>query len=132
ASVWIGGTHRLNRALADLAAADMTTFDGPVSHQLLGGYVELGYDVLHPFKLVSGRQLVPFFRYEHVDTQYDVPGDLGGRVPGNKQDVITLGLTFRPIAEVALKFDYQHFFTDSLDQEAANVDRYNVGLGFMF
>jgi len=132
ASVWIGGIHRLNRALADLAMTNMTMFDGPVSHQLLGGYVELGYDVLHPLKLVSGRQLVPFLRYEHVDTQFDVPDDLGGRAPGHRQDVVTAGLTFRPIAEVALKFDYQHFWTDAMDPGQASFDSYNVGLGFMF
>src|SRR5262249_18157278 len=48
ASVWIGGTHRLNRALADAAAAEMKEFDGPVAHQLLGGYIEAGYNVLTP------------------------------------------------------------------------------------
>jgi hypothetical protein len=132
ASVWIGGIHRLNRGLADLAAMNMTPFAGPVSHQLIGGYVELGYDVLHPFKLVSGRQLVVFGRYEHVDTQADVPMDLGGPVPGNNQDVLTVGLTLRPIAEVALKFDYQHFWTDATDPAQASFDSYNVGLGFMF
>jgi hypothetical protein len=132
ASVWIGGIHRLNRGLQQIAANDMTTFEGPVSHELFGGYVEAGYDVLHPFKLVSGRQLVAFFRYEHVDTQNDVAADLGGRVPGNKQDIITAGLTFRPIAEVALKFDYQHFWTDALDPASASFDSYNAGLAFMF
>jgi hypothetical protein len=132
ASVWIGGIHRLNRGLETIAMTDMKDFAGPVSHQLLGGYVELGYDVLHPAKLVSGRQLVPFLRYEHVDTQYDVPADLGGRLPGNRQDVLTAGLTFRPIAEIALKFDYQHFWTDAADPAKASFDSYNVGLGFMF
>jgi hypothetical protein len=132
ASVWIGGIHRLNRGLADIAMADMVPFDGPVSHQLIGGYVEAGYDVLHPFKLVSARQLVPFLRYEHVDTQYDVAADLGGRVPGNKQDVLTAGLTFRPISEIALKFDYQHFWTDATDPAKSSFDSWNFGLAFMF
>ncbi|HEX6835872.1 MAG TPA: hypothetical protein VF334_04830, partial [Polyangia bacterium] len=131
ASTCIGGIHRLNRALAAAALADMTAFDGPVAHELLGGYVELGYDVLHPLKLRAGRQLVPFIRYERVDTQFDVPADLG-RAPGKRQDVVTAGLTFRPIAEVALKLDYQHFWTDAT--VPANADYYsiNAGLAFMF
>ena len=69
---------------------------------------------------------MPFLRYEHADTQYDVPSDLG-RAPGNKRDVLTAGLSFRPIPEVIVKLDYQHFWTD-----AGEFDSYNVGLGFMF
>ncbi|HEY7953904.1 MAG TPA: hypothetical protein VII38_01390 [Polyangia bacterium] len=135
ASVWIGGIHRLNRALAAAAAAmpgdPLGAFDGPVAHQLLGGYVELGYDVLHPLKLRAGRQLVPFLRYEHVDTQFDVPADLG-RAPGHRQDLIVAGLTFRPIEEIALKFDYQHFWTDAASAADASYDSYNAGVAFMF
>lgn len=131
ASVFIGGIHRLNRALAAAALADMTDFDGPVARQLIGGYVELGYDVLHPFKLRAGRQLVAFARYERTDTQYDVPADLG-RVPGLRRDIVTAGLTFRPIAEVALKFDYQHFWTDATMPADASYYSLNAGVAFMF
>ncbi|MDB4970145.1 MAG: hypothetical protein JWN44_5834 [Myxococcales bacterium] len=131
ATAWIGGIHRLNRALADAALAAMTTFEGPVAHQLIGGYVELGYNVLHPLKLRSGLQLVPFLRYEHVDTQYQLPSDLA-RAPGNNRDIVTAGLTFRPIAEIALKFDYQRVSTDATAAADQNIDRYNVGLAFMF
>src|SRR5207237_878077 len=44
ANVWIGDTQRLN-ALREVAATNDAPFQ-PVSHQLRGGYVELGYDVL--------------------------------------------------------------------------------------
>jgi hypothetical protein len=131
ATVVIGGTHRLNRALADAATSVGATFDGPVARQLLGGYVELGYNVLQPLHLRAGRQLVPFMRYERVDTQYDVAPDLG-RAPGNRHDILTAGLTFRPIAEVAVKFDYQHVWTDSDMPADADFYRLNVGLAFMF
>jgi hypothetical protein len=87
--------------------------------------------VLHALHLRSGMQLVSFCRYEHVDTQFGVPADLG-RAPGHRQDVVTAGLTFRPLAEVAVKFDYQHFWSDASAPEEANIDSYNVGLGFMF
>ena len=50
--------------------------------------------------------------------------------PGNRRDVITAGLTLRPIPEIAVKFDYQHFWTDAGSD--AEIDSYNVGLGFMF
>ena len=131
ASVFIGGTHRLNRALAAAALAAMQNFDGPVARQLLGGYVELGYNVLQPLRLRAGRQLVPFLRYEHVDTQYDVAADLG-RAPGTRHDTLTAGLTFRPIAEVAVKFDYQHVWTDATTPADADFYRLDAGLAFMF
>jgi hypothetical protein len=131
ASVWIGGIHRLNRALADAAMTAMEDLDGPVAHQLLGGYVELGYNVLHPFKLRSGLSLVTFLRYEHVDTQYQLPADLM-RAPGNERDILTAGVTLRPIAEVAVKLDYQRFWTDAVGAKDRNVDSWNAGLAFMF
>ena len=131
ASVWIGGIHRLNRALADAAVMAMEDFDGPVAHQLLGGYVELGYNVLHPFKLRSGLSLVAFMRYEHVDTQYQLPADLP-RAPGNERDLFTAGLTLRPIAEVAVKLDYQRVWSDAVGSADQTVDRWNAGLAFMF
>jgi hypothetical protein len=73
---------------------------------------------------------VPFVRYEHVDTQYQLPMDFA-RAPGNEHDILTAGITFRPIAEVALKFDYQHFWTDAVGS-GASFDSWNAGLGFMF
>jgi hypothetical protein len=131
AHLWIGGIHRLDRALAADAATAMMDF-APVSHQLFGTYVELGYNVLHEAKLRLGMQLTPFIRYEHVDTQADTPVDLGGRVPGNKLDIVTVGLTFRPIAEVAVKLDYQRRLSDAVSRADAAVDQWNAALGFMF
>jgi hypothetical protein len=134
ASVWIGGSARVNRALqesANMLMPPFGTFDGPVAHQLLGGYVEVGYNVLQPFRLRWGSQLVPFLRYEHVDTQFRI-AEAYTRALGNKHDTITAGLTFRPIAEIALKFDYQRQYTDAdVDADAA-INRFNLGLAFMF
>jgi hypothetical protein len=130
ASVFIGGTHRLNRALAASATATQP-FDGPVAHQLLGGYVELAYDVLHAVRIRRRLQLNAFARYEHTDTQYSVPADLP-RAPGNDLDIVTVGLSFRPIAEVAVKVDYQHQWSDATDAKNASVDKWNAGLAFMF
>ena len=75
--------------------------------------------------------LVPFFRYEHSDSQYSLPQGYS-RQPGNQRDTLTAGLTFRPIAEIALKFDYQRLYTDSDAAVDATVDRYNAALAFMF
>ncbi len=130
ASVWIGGIHRLNRALAAAATMD-NPFEGPVSHQLLGAYVEAGYNLLSPLKLKWGSSLVPFARYEHVDTQAEVPSGFTRNL-GNKRDTLTLGLTVRPIPEVALKLDYQRRWTDAEDAKDAAVNQLNAALGYMF
>jgi hypothetical protein len=109
----------------------MVVLAGPVSRELIVGYVELVFALLHPLKLRAGRQLVAFARYERVDTQYDVPDDLG-RAPGLRHDTVTAGLTFRPIAEVAVKLDYQHVWTDATMPADADFYRINAGLAFMF
>ncbi len=130
ASVWIGGTRRLNRALAMQALLANQPFDGPVGYQLFGTYVEVGYNVLQEVRMRHPLQLVAFARYEHVDTQFDLGPGLS-RTPGNKRDTLTAGLTFRPIAEIALKFDYQRVWSDA-PAPADVVDKFNAGLGFMF
>ncbi|HZS36407.1 MAG TPA: hypothetical protein VFF06_06260 [Polyangia bacterium] len=131
ASVWIGGGRRLNRALAAAALLANEPWDGPVGAQLLGGYVELGYDVLHEVKQKWRMQLVVFGRYEHVDTQFDLAPTLT-RTPGHKRDSVTAGLTFRPIAEVALKLDYQRLWIDADNPQDSDVDKFDLGLAFMF
>ena len=46
ASVWIGGAGTLDDVLKAQATLAQP-FQGPVAHQLLGGYVEVGYNVLN-------------------------------------------------------------------------------------
>lgn len=131
ASVWIGGGRRLNHALASAALLMNQPFDGPVGAQLLGGYLELGYNVLQELKMKWRMQLVAFGRYEHVDTQFDLAPTLV-RTPGHKRDSVTAGLTFRPIAEVALKLDYERLWIDAEKPLDAGVDKFDAGLAFMF
>ncbi|HEV8267716.1 MAG TPA: hypothetical protein VGR00_05765, partial [Thermoanaerobaculia bacterium] len=76
-----------------------------VASRLSGWYLEGGYDVL---SLVAGTKLSlsPFLRYERYDTQSRVP-DGFDRNPENDVNVFTLGLSFKPIAEVVVKVDWQ-------------------------
>ncbi len=115
AYIYIGDVESINTTLrlANLAGGGAATpfrlGVGPVARQLLGGYLELGYDVLRPFHLRSGVQLIPFVRYERTNTQFDVPQELllQAAQPGNDRTVYTAGLTLRPIFEIAIKLDYQ-------------------------
>ena len=102
--VYIDGVEQLNAVLFRINPAA-----GPVSRQLLGGYLEVGYDLLHPLRLRSGMQLLAFFRYDRSDTQLDVPVALSGaRQPGFDRSAYVAGLTFKPIFEIAVKADYTY------------------------
>ena len=124
--VHIGDAETLNYALSLLRPTS-----GPVSRQLAGGYIELGYDLLRPFKLSQGFQLIAFGRYERTDTQLDVPdsGLLLSRKPGSDRTVYTLGLTFRPIFEIAVKLDYQHRHTEVAGSATNQV---NAAIAYQF
>ena len=124
--VYISDVERLNRVLL-LARAGA----GPVSRQLLGGYVELSYDLLRLLPHNQGFQLVAFGRYERTDTQLDVVDSGIGlvRKPGLDRTVYTAGLTFRPILEVALKLDYQHRYSEVSGSQTNQV---NVAVAYQF
>lgn len=127
ANVWITGTPLLNTQFDD-----GTVMGGPVSHQLRGGYLEVGYDLFHPLKqrLKYASALVAFARYERTDTQVDVR--FHDRAFGHDREAITGGLTFRPIAEVVLKLDYQRRSVDIAAGERHGWNQVNAGVGFVF
>jgi hypothetical protein len=94
---------------------------------MVGGYVELGYDVLPLFLPDTGMSLEPFFRFEHVDTQQVVAS---GFIADGRQDfeVYVAGLSFKPIPQVVLKLDYRNF--DAREGDIA--DEVQASIGFVF
>ncbi len=117
--VYIHDAAQLNQTLALINAAA-----GPVARQLLGGYLEVGYDLLHPLHLRSGMQLAAFFRYDRTSTQLDVPeAQLAvPQQPGFDRSAYVAGLTFKPIFEVAVKFDYTYRHTEVIDSGTQLLD----------
>lgn len=88
-----------------------------------GGYLEAGYDVLG-----GGRQaLIPFLRWERLDTQAEVIPTVV-RDPGTDRTVLTTGLNYRPIPNIALKADYQRLTNGA----RTGRNQWNLGLGFYF
>jgi hypothetical protein len=69
--------------------------------------------------------LSPFVRFEQYDTQASLPLDLT-RDPANRDKLMTIGASFRPLPDIVIKADYQKFFDHSIN------DRVNLGLGYMF
>jgi hypothetical protein len=107
-------------------ALDLAT-DGSVAKQMVGGYAELGYDVLPLFLPDTGMSLEPFFRFEHVDTQQVVASSF---IADESQDfeVYVAGLSFKPIPQVVLKLDYRNF--DAREGEIP--DEVQASVGFVF
>jgi outer membrane murein-binding lipoprotein Lpp len=110
---------RLNAALG-------LTGNRSVGEELGGWYAQVGYDVLSRFG--EGKvQLVPFLRWEHVDTQQAVPRGFF-RNPANDQEILTYGVELQPKEQIVFKLDFQDF-----DNEAGSgLDQLNLGVGYVF
>ena len=94
-----------------------------IGEGLYGYYLEAAYDIVPLFFSGSTHYFAPFIRYESYDTQDGVPSGYTD-LPETEREVITLGISYRPIPNVSVKADYQfrEDYADSL----------NMGLGFMF
>ncbi|MBS0617231.1 MAG: hypothetical protein JSR44_03540 [Spirochaetes bacterium] len=107
------------------AALVLTNPSQAIGSDLYGGYVELGYDILHLWQ--SEQELIFFGRLEKVDTQAAQP--TGFQKTGvNNQNLYTVGVRYKPINQVAIKADYQ------VVQNAAQtgVNRFTLSLGYIF
>ena len=121
----VDGAGSLNEQLAEQAEEDPADFD-PVGSRQSGWYVQIGYDVLSLLR-PGEAALSPFVRYEAFDTQEEVPD---GFAASGRNDVTatTVGLSFKPVEQVALKGEYQFY-----DSAAGNLsDQWNVALGYVF
>lgn len=127
---WRGLSLRGLWAQVDVDDADLlSALTGQtIGSTQVGGYLEAGYDVLSGTRWHE-RQLIPFARYEELDTQDEVPTALEPTVTGEAdREITTFGLVFKPISQIALKADFQNF-----DNEAGTgQDQLNVAVGFAF
>jgi thiamine biosynthesis lipoprotein ApbE len=94
-----------------------------------GGYVEAGYDVFSLLRAgaFAHQSLIPFLRYEHVDTQQEVAAG-AMRSGANSQDRIEVGANYKPIPQVAVKGDYDFV----MDASSTGQNQFNVSLGYLF
>jgi hypothetical protein len=98
---------------------------GSVGERLIGWYLQGGYDVLRGG--ASGHQLVPYLRYEQLNTQDEVPDGFTAD-PSTDRRFVTLGAMWKPLPNVSLKADYQ-----IVQNEAeTGVNQLNVNLGYLF
>jgi hypothetical protein len=108
-----------------LNAARSLTGDDSIGSELLGWYLEGGYDLLRLTE--SQGQLIAFARYEALDTQHEVPSGFS-RDPANERTVTTIGGVWRPISNVSLKADFQLYRNEA----ESGVNQFNLATGYLF
>lgn len=111
--------------VAELNRARGLEGSASIGERLLGGYVQVGYDVLHRTR--TTHQLLPYLRWERLDTQDEVPEGFGAD-PANDRTIVSIGAAWKPIPGFILKSDYQ------IHENGADtaVDQFNVALGYLF
>lgn len=96
-----------------------------IGEEMNGGYVQAGYDVLR-FAAVQ-HQLIPYFRYERVNTQATVPDGFSAN-PATDRGSLLLGAMWKPIPQVSVKADYQIHTNEA----ETGVNQFNINLGWLF
>ena len=115
------------RDAGDLSRALELAANAPVAERMIGGYAEVGYDLMQWLAPGSEQALIPFFRFEYLDTQHDVPsGFLRDR--GQPRRLYIPGIHYRPHPNVVLKLDYRNID----DWEGTAGDEISVGFGLVF
>ncbi|MGD2115485.1 MAG: hypothetical protein PVG07_10555 [Acidobacteriota bacterium] len=128
---WRGLELRFLGARADLDDAALfnratgLTGSSSVGEELSGWYAQAGYDVLS--RTGSGHELIPYVRWEELDTQDSVPAGFT-RNPANDQESLTLGLAWKPFPQAIVKADYQDYDNGA----GTGLDQLNVALGYIF
>lgn len=112
--------------VARLSSALGLTGDASIGEQLRGHYLQAGYDVLSQ-RGDGQMQLIPFVRWERVDTQHRVPRGFSAN-PANDRQVLTYGFSWLPRPQLVIKADFQDFDNDA----GSGVDQLNLGVGYVF
>jgi hypothetical protein len=112
--------------VAQLNALSGLTGNKSIGESLGGWYVEAGYD-LATLRNFGEASLMPYVRYEQLDTQRSVPTGFS-RNPANDQKIFTYGIQFRPISQTVIKVDYQ----DADNEADSGLNQWNIGIGYIF
>lgn len=100
----------------------------PIGSRADAYFVEVGYDVLSLQGLRDDR-LDVFARFDAYDTHADVTGTIA-RNQRYRRDAVTLGINYRPIADVVLKAEFSRRSNDG--STANEQDAFGLAVGFQF
>lgn len=93
--------------------------------QQWGGYLEAGYDLLT--RSGSKQALIPYLRWERMNTQQGVVAGVAAD-PANDQTLLTAGVAYKPIPQVAVKLDV----TKAENRARTGRDQVSLALGYYF
>jgi hypothetical protein len=116
-----------NRTLSNNLGAPRT----PVASAAYALSVEAGYDVLALFAGDSPDALVPFVRYDNLDSMQKTQGAVFDN-PRYARHIVTLGIDYRMRDRVAIKADYamRHFGENGQDFNPENTAAFGIGFQF--
>jgi hypothetical protein len=120
-NTWVTRAADLNRRLAF-----QTGVNPNVASQMRGWYVE---PALHLFPRRARADVIAFTRYERYNTQQRMPAGFVPLPQFDRSSWVT-GLTYKPHADVAVKFDY--VFNRNRSAVVRPVDGVNFGIGWWF
>lgn len=114
-----------NAAAVNAAQGWTNLAKNSVASKFYGGYAEAAFNVLS--LAGTSQYLAPFLRYERYDTQWGTPTGFAWD-PANSRTEYTLGLTYKPIPQVAVKADHQW----NRNKARTGVNQFNLGLAYIF
>jgi hypothetical protein len=114
--------------LDDAGAASLALrfpLTAPLAETMVGGYLQVGYNVLSQFGAETA--VTPYFRFEHVDTQDEIPVGFVKDLTRDG-DFKTFGVDIKPIPNVVIKTEYQ-WLTNAA---GTGRNQFNLNLGYAF
>ncbi len=127
ASTSVNDAGDISEVILGLDPSDPNDSAGSVGTRIGGWYGEVGYDILSWMGEKTKQEVIPYLRYERLDTQDGVPE--GFTTTGaNDVKVITYGVAYKPILNVSIKLDFQDFKRG----DGSGTDQINVALGYLF
>lgn len=121
ANTWVSDAAELNRRLRQ-----QTGINPNVASSMRGYYVEPAFHLLpRRFR----HDIIAFTRYERYNTQQHMPAGYLPLLQFNRSSWVT-GVTYKPVPDVALKFDY--VFNRNQSSVVRALNGVNLGIGWWF
>ena len=98
-----------------------------LADKMEGGYVILGYNVLSQTSDLGGPALMPYIKFERVDTQAKMSAGYS-RSLSTLNNFRTIGVELKPIPNVVIKMDRMWV----TNQAKSGLDQFNLNLGYGF
>ncbi len=121
AKTWVSKARELNIALEQVSGANPN-----VGSEMVGAYIEPAF---HLFPKKKSQDVILFGRYEKYNTQHKMPAGYTALAQFDRSSWV-LGATYKPVADVAIKFDYN--FNRSASTVSRPLDSINLGIGWWF